>query len=225
MFITFEGIDYSGKSTQAKLLYEYLKSNKIKVLLVREPGGTKISEKIREILLNRDHLEMIPITEFFLFSASRAQLVSEVIKPKLKQGIAVICDRYYDSSSAYQGYGGKVNVKKIFEVNDFAASGLAPDLTFLIDISPKIAFARALEKHTLDRIENKQLSFYNNVRKGFKNIADKNKKRFVVIDGSKTIEEIFEEVVRIVTPKLSFPPRIPSEPGKQVRGKLRRESD
>lgn len=202
MFISFEGIDYSGKSTQAKLLYEYLQSKKIKSLLVREPGGTKISEKIREILLNREHLEMLPLTEFFLFSASRSQLVNEVIKPNLKRGVVVICDRYYDSSSAYQGYGGKLNVKKIFDVNDFATSGLVPDLTFFIDIPPKKAFTRALEKHTLDRIENKQLSFYNRVRKGFKEIANKNKKRFVVINGSKTVEEISEEVVRIADKKI-----------------------
>ncbi len=122
MFITFEGIDYSGKSTQARLLHEYFRKIKVKSILVREPGGTKISEKIREILLNREHLEMLPLTEFFLFSASRAQLVNEVIKPNLKRGITVICDRYYDSSSAYQGFGGGVDVKKIFDVNDFATA-------------------------------------------------------------------------------------------------------
>lgn len=199
MFITFEGIDYSGKSTQAKLLHEYFRKNKVKSILVREPGGTKISEKIREILLNREHLEMLPLTEFFLFSASRTQLVNEVIKPNLKRGVAVICDRYYDSSSAYQGYGGKVDVKKIFEVNDFAASGLVPDLTFLIDISPQKAFARAIEKHSLDRMESKKLSFYKRVQKGFGEIAKKNKKRFAVIDGNRTVEEIHESVVKTVS--------------------------
>ena len=198
MFITFEGIDYSGKSTQAKLLHEYLQSQGIKSMLVREPGGTKISEKIREILLNREHLEMLPLTEFFLFSASRSQLVNEVIKPNLKRGIVVICDRYYDSSSAYQGYGGKLDVKKIFSINDFAASGLKPDLTFFIDIPPKKAFARAVEKHTFDRIENKQISFYNRVRKGFKDIAIKNKKRFVVINGMNPVEEIHSKIVKII---------------------------
>lgn len=199
MFISFEGIDYSGKSTQAMLLFKYLQSKKIKSLLVREPGGTKISEKIREILLNREHLEMLPLTEFFLFSASRAQLVNEVIKPNLKRGIIVICDRYYDSSSAYQGYGGKLDVKKIFEVNDFATTGLKPDHTFFIDIPPKKAFARALEKHTLDRIENKQVSFYNRVRKGFIEIANKDKKRFIVIDGNKSIEEIHATVIQFIS--------------------------
>jgi dTMP kinase len=198
MFITFEGIDYSGKSTQAKLLHEYFRKNKLKSILVREPGGTKISEKIREILLNREHLEMLPITEFFLFSASRSQLVNEVIKPNLKRGVIVICDRYYDSSSAYQGYGGKLDVKKVFEVNDFASSGLVPDITFLIDISPRKAFARAAEKHKFDRIENKKLSFYKRVHDGFRKIASKNKKRFVVLDGNKSIEEVHKSIVKIV---------------------------
>jgi dTMP kinase len=201
MFITFEGIDYSGKSTQANLLHEYFRKNKVKSILVREPGGTKISEKIREILLNREHLEMLPITEFFLFSASRAQLVNEVIKPNLKRGVIVICDRSYDSSCAYQGYGGKLDVKKVFEINDFATTDLVPDITFLIDISPGKAFARAIERHKFDRIEIKKLSFYKRVHDGFKKIAAKNKKRFVVLDGSKSVDVIHEI---IITKTLSF---------------------
>jgi dTMP kinase len=211
MFITFEGIDYSGKSTQAKLLHEYFTKNRVKSILVREPGGTKISEKIREILLNREHLEMLPLTEYFLFSASRAQLVNEVIIPNLNRGVVVICDRYYDSSSAYQGFGGRVDVKKIFDVNDFATSALKPDLTFLIDISPKKAFERAAEKHTLDRMESKKLSFYNRVKNGFLEIARKNKKRFVVIDGTKPVEEIHGTIINVVIRKLSFPRRRESD--------------
>ena len=166
MFITFEGIDFSGKSTQARLLHEYFKSKKIKSILIREPGGTKISEKIRNILLDREHLEMIPLTEFLLFSASRAQLVNEIIKPNIKKGVTVIADRYYDSSSAYQGFGGNVDIKKIFEVNDFATGGLTPDITFFIDISPAIAFKRSIQRgNTKDRMENKNISFYNKVYK------------------------------------------------------------
>lgn len=202
MFITFEGIDYSGKSTQAKLLHGYFRKNKIKSILVREPGGTKISEKIRKILLNREHLEMLPLTEFFLFSASRSQLVNEVIKPNLKRGVVVICDRYYDSSSAYQGYGGKLDVKRVFEVNDFATSGLVPDITFFINIPPQMAFARTVKKHKFDRIENKKLSFYKRVHNGFEEIAAKNKKRFVMIDGGKTVREIHSRIVQIVNKKL-----------------------
>ena len=197
MFITFEGIDYSGKSTQAKLLYEYLKSKKIKVVLLREPGGTKISEKIREIILNRDHLEMTPVTEFLLFSSARVQLVNEIILPYLKKNYVVICDRYYDSSSAYQGYGGKLDINSINRINDFVTGGLKPDITFLIDLAPKPAFERQQAiKKSKDRMENKNLSFFNRVYKGYKTIAAGNKKRFVVIDGKKSIEEIHKIVIK-----------------------------
>src|SRR5437762_4292565 len=196
MFITFEGLDFSGKTTQSKLLHEYLQAKKIKSILLREPGGTKISEKIRNILLDRENPEMIPLTEFLLFSSSRAQLVSQVIKPNLKRKVVVICDRYYDSSEAYQGYGGKVSIKSIETVNDFAAGGLKPDITFFIDISPSEAFKRTESRGNIkDRMENKEFSFYNRVYKGFKAIADKNKKRFVVINGRKSIKEIHSLIV------------------------------
>lgn len=203
MFITFEGIDYSGKSTQAKLLYEYFKSKKIKSIFVREPGGTLISEKIREILLHRKHLEMLPITEFFLFSASRAQLVNEVIKPNLKNIVVVICDRYYDSSTAYQGFGGKLDVKKINGVNDFAASYLEPDITFLLNITPGIAFRRAKKQgKKKDRMESKDRLFYSRVYEGFKTIANKNKNRIVLINGRKSVKNIHQEIIKIVSKKL-----------------------
>jgi dTMP kinase len=202
MFITFEGIDYSGKSTQAKLLHEYFKSKKIKSIFVREPGGTLISEKIREILLHRKHLEMLPITEFFLFSASRAQLVNEVIKPNLKNKVVVICDRYFDSSTAYQGFGGKLDVKKINEVNDFAANYLEPDITFLLNITPGIAFRRAKKRgEKKDRMESKDRLFYSRVYEGFKTIANKNKKRIVLINGRKSVKNIHEEIIKIVNKK------------------------
>jgi len=205
MFITFEGLDFSGKSTQAKLLYEYLQSKKVKSVLLREPGGTKISEKIRNILLDRENLEMIPLTEFLLFSSSRAQLVSQVIAPNLKKKVVVICDRYYDSSEAYQGFGGKVGIKSIETVNNFATGGLKPDITFFIDISPAEAFKRTGSRGNVkDRMENKELSFYTRVYKGFKAIAGKNKKRFVVIDGRKSIEEIHTSIVITVKKKIKI---------------------
>lgn len=203
MFITFEGLDFSGKSTQAKLLHEYFLSHKKKSILLREPGGTKISEKIREILLDREHLEMLPLTEFFLFSASRNQLVNQLIKPHLKKKYIVICDRYYDSSSAYQGYGGKLDMRKVDMVNEFATGGLVPDISFLIDLKPKDAFLRAQNgKNIKDRIENKKLSYYMKVYKGFHEIANKNSKRFVIIDGSKSIEAIHSEITHKVYKKL-----------------------
>lgn len=199
MFITFEGLDFSGKSTQAKMLHEYLKSKKISSVLLREPGGTTISEKVREIILDREHIEMTPLTEFMLFSASRSQLVSQVIKPHLKKGFVVICDRYYDSSTAYQSYGGKMELKQVLEVNDIATGGLKPDMTILIDIAPKAAFSRAnLRGNAKDRMENKNLAYYNKVYKGFKDIANRNKKRFVVIKGSLTISEIHNSIIEKV---------------------------
>ena len=205
MFITFEGLDFSGKSTQAKLLHEYLASKSIKSILLREPGGTKISEKIREIILNPEHLEMTPLTEFMLFSASRSQLVSEVIKPHLKNGYVVICDRYYDSSAAYQSYGGKLELKQVLKVNEIATGNLKPDLTFLIDISPEEAFSRLAGRgDAKDRMENKDLKFYNKVHKGFKKIANKNKKRFVVIKGTLTIELIRSKILKTVNKKLKI---------------------
>jgi dTMP kinase len=203
MFITFEGLDFSGKSTQAKLLHEHFLSEKKKSILLREPGGTKISEKIRKILLDREHLEMLPLTEFFLFSASRNQLVNQLIRPHLKKRFIVICDRYYDSSSAYQGFGGNLEMKKVDMVNEFATGGLVPDISFLIDIKPKDAFARAQNGNSVkDRIENKKLSYYKKVYEGFQKIANKNKKRFVVIDGTKSIEAIHAEIITKVYKKL-----------------------
>jgi dTMP kinase len=197
MFITFEGIDYSGKTTQAKLLHQYFDSIDKKSVLLREPGGTAISEKIREILLDKVHTEMFPLTEFLLFSAARAQLVKQLILPYLKKGTIVICDRYYDSSTAYQGYGGKLDVKKVVYVNDFATGGLHPDITFLIDLYPKKAFERAmLMNKSIDRMESKKLSFYDSVRKGFRELADKNRKRFVLINGSLPVNEIHNKILK-----------------------------
>jgi dTMP kinase len=202
MFITFEGIDNSGKTTQARMLYNYFKRKGVNSLLIREPGGTKISERIRKILLDREHLEMIPLTEFLLFSASRTQLVSEVIKPNLKKNTYVICDRYYDSSTSYQGYGGRLNLKLIKEVNDFATGYLKPDITFLINIPPKTALARQRKRgKKLDRIESKKLAFYNKVYRGFLNIARKEPRRFIIIDGNKGKPQIHGEIVQVLNQK------------------------
>lgn len=205
MFITFEGLDFSGKSTQAKLLHDYLRKRKIKSVLLREPGGTRISEKIRAILLDKEHLEMTPLTEFLLFSASRAQLVSEVIKPALIKRAVVICDRYYDSSSAYQAFGGKINAKKINLVNDFATGSLIPDITFFIDISPKNAFKRSVKRGNVkDRMENKNPAFYTRVYNGFKKIAKQNKKRFVVLNGNSSIEDLHAHIINYVNKKIKL---------------------
>lgn len=203
MFITFEGIDLCGKSTQAKLLLEYLQSKKKKVIYVREPGGTKISEKIRHLLLDKDHAEMEYVTEFLLFSASRYQLTNEVIVPHLKKNYIVICDRYFDSSTAYQGFGGKIDVKDIAQVNRIATSGLKPDMTFLLHITPEESFKRKkLMNKAGDRIEEKTLTYYKKVVNGYMQIAKANKKRYKVIDGKKNVNDIHTFIVNTITSEM-----------------------
>jgi len=199
MFITFEGIDLSGKSTQIRLLENYFKQKGKKVITVREPGGTLISEKIRNILLDKKHLKMEFLTEFLLFSSSRSQLVSEVIVPHLKKNFIVLCDRYFDSSTAYQGYGGGIDLKVIKSINRIATGGLIPDKTFLIDISIDESLKRKKSAgKSSDRIEQKEIKYYRKVLKGYMTIANENRKRFKVIDGKKNINEIQKEIIQTV---------------------------
>lgn len=199
MFITFEGIDLSGKSTQIRLLKNYLDKKKKKTILVREPGGTEISEKIREILLDKKHYRMEDLTEFLLFSSSRQQLTQEVILPHLKKKFYVLSDRYYDSSTAYQGYGGMIDLRIINSINRIASSGTTPDLTFLINISIEECIRRKkLINKTEDRIEQKKISYYKKVINGYLRIAQNNKRRFVVIDGTGSIDGIHEQIISTI---------------------------
>ena len=195
MFITFEGIDLSGKSTQAKLLYARLKKKNKKVILVREPGGTVISEKIRNILLDKKNINMPALTEFLLFSASRHQLTEEIIRPHLKKGYYVICDRYFDSSTAYQGYGGKVKPVIINRINKIVTNNLIPDISFLIDVSLEETIKRRkILKKEHDRMEAKTRIYYKKVISGYRTIARINSGRYEVINGNKSIEEIHNEI-------------------------------
>ncbi|CUT01312.1 dTMP kinase [Candidatus Kryptobacter tengchongensis] len=204
MFITFEGLDLCGKTTQAEILIQKLKNSGFDITFVREPGGTRISELIRNILLDSQNKEMDPITELFLFSASRAQLVREVIIPSLNSGKIVICDRFYDSTLAYQGYGRGIEIEKIKIINELASSGLVPDLTFLIDIPVEEIYRRRKEKYgDLDRMENSGLEFYKRVKHGYLEIA-KSSDRFIIIDGMKKIDEISEQIWYIVFEKLKM---------------------
>jgi dTMP kinase len=196
MFITFEGIDLSGKSTQIKLLKQYFENKKKKVISVREPGGTEISEKIRDILLDKNNHKMEDLTEFLLFSASRQQLTNEIIIPHLKKNFIVLCDRYYDSSAAYQGYGGKIDLKIINSINKIASSGLIPHKTFLINISIEESLKRKkLMNKSSDRIEQKKISYYKKVINGYLEISKNDKRRFIVINGSGSVQEIHDEIV------------------------------
>ena len=199
MFITFEGIDLCGKSTQIKLLYDYFVKIKKKVVLVREPGGTLISEKIREILLDKKNSKMKYLTEFLLFSASRHQLTEEIIKPLLKKKYIVLCDRYYDSSTAYQGYGGKIDLEIINKINKIATNNLIPDLSFLIDINyDENIKRRKISGKSHDRIEQKEKNYYKKVISGYKAIAKLNPKRFRILDGKDNIETLHKEILKII---------------------------
>lgn len=196
MLISFEGIDFCGKSTQIDLLKDYLIEQGKKVEIIREPGGTALSEKIRTILLDNKNEKMLMETELFLFSASRAQLVREKIRPYLEKGFYVISDRFHDSSTAYQGYGRGIPVDVIDGVHKLAIRDTVPDITFFIDIPVGIANERKKKKSKgkLDRIELADMEFYTRVRNGYLEIA-KNESRFKVIDGTQSIQNIHNHII------------------------------
>lgn len=199
MFISFEGIDFCGKSTQISLLKDFLEKEGKEVKVIREPGGTDISEKIREVLLDVENKNMKMETEILLFSASRSQLVREKIRPYLQQGFYVISDRFHDSSTAYQGYGRGIPVEIIENIHKLAVGETVPDLTFFIDVPVEVAAERRAEvkKEKLDRIENSEIDFYKAVRKGYQEIAKK-EKRFKTIDGTLTKEKIHHQVIEMI---------------------------
>lgn len=199
MFISFEGIDFCGKSTQIKLLKEYLERKNIVVEILREPGGTEISEQVRTILLSKKNNLMTLETEVLLFAASRAQLVREKLIPLLKSGTYVISDRFHDSTTAYQGYGRGIPLNIIDNIHKVSVGNTLPDLTFLIDISLDEVESRKLKVSSseLDRIEISDRIFFEKVRDGYLEIA-KSDKRFVVIDGLQDVKLIHEKIVAII---------------------------
>lgn len=195
MFISFEGIDCCGKTTQVARLIERLQSLGHRVLLLREPGGTTISEKIREILLDKRNLKMTQISELLLFSASRSQLVNEVIKPALQQRSIVICDRYVDSTTAYQGYGRGLPLGAVKTINRVATMDVMPALTFFIDITVKeMHERRQASRQEADRMEMGSEEFFHRVREGYHAIALEEPGRFAVINGQRTVDAVHEEI-------------------------------
>jgi dTMP kinase len=199
MFLTLEGIDFSGKSTQAKMLVDAL-SRERAVCFLREPGGTPISERIRSILLDKKNLDLTDRAELLLFSASRAQLVAGVIRPALANGEIVICDRYYDSTTAYQGAGRGLPMDAVRAINTFATGGLAPDLTLFIDIPvDEIERRRAAAGKGFDRMEAAGREFFGRVRDGYIALAAAEPHRFVRIDGTAAPEAVHECVMTAVT--------------------------
>ena len=204
MFITFEGLDFSGKSTQAEILVEKLKKNHPVVYFLREPGGTGISERIRDILLDKKNLAMSDAAELLLFSAARAQLVREVIVPALQRGEIVVCDRYYDSTTAYQGYGRGIDLTAVRNINRLATGGHDPDITFFVDI-PVDEIERRKRKAGMafDRMESSGREFYERVRRGYREIARQESHRFITINGMASVEEIAQDIWQVVEKKLT----------------------
>lgn len=195
LFITFEGADGCGKTTQIKLLDEYLRAKGYQTLLTREPGSKGLGEKLREILLNYDG-EVSPVAESFLFLADRAQHIDCIIKPALKKGIIVLCDRHTDSTLAYQGYGRGLDLEEIRKLNKIATSGLTPDLTIVLDVDIETSQARVgTEK---DRMESAGIEFFQRVRNGFLEIAKQEPERVKVINSADSIENIHKTVVELV---------------------------
>ncbi len=204
MLITFEGLDFSGKTTQANLLVNRLKEVDKPVVFIREPGGTSISEKIRGILLDKQYARMNQITELFLFSASRAQLVSEVIRPALQAGKVVICDRFYDSTTAYQGHGRGLHLQGIETINKIATFGTTPTLTVLVEIEiSEILRRQKAAGVSSDRMEALGKDFFAKVRDGYRRIAETEPKRFLVVNGMYTVEEIHNEIWTAVQQRLA----------------------
>ena len=195
MFITFEGADGCGKTTQIKLIDEYLRSKGYKTLLTREPGSKGLGEKIREILLNYNG-EVSSRCESFLFLADRAQHVDCIIKPALQEGTIVLCDRHTDSTVAYQGYGRGLDIEEIKKLNALATGGLKPDLTIVFDVDIETSQARVGKNK--DRMESAGVEFFKKVREGFLEIAKKEPGRVKVINSSDTIENIHKKVVELI---------------------------
>ena len=178
-FITFEGSEGCGKSTQSRMLYEYLKRKRRRVIYLREPGATKVSEKIRSILLDAKNDAMLPVCEMLLYMAARAQIVGEIIKPKLKEGFIVLCDRFLDSTIAYQGYGLGMDIGFIKRVGRFATFGIKPDLTILLNLPvDKGLYHRRLSQ---DRIEKRPLAYHQKVRRGYLSLASKEGARIKIV--------------------------------------------
>lgn len=195
-FISFEGIDGCGKTTQIKFLEEYLLKQGYNILVLREPGGTKVGEKVRDILLDKNNF-ISPVTEMLLYASSRAQLVEEKILPALEKGQIVILDRFVDSSYVYQGYARGLGIEKVKLVNEIATMGILPDVTIYIDITPEEAMKRR-GKREADRLEKESWEFHKKVREGYIKLVKEFPKRFVFIDGMQELMKVHQHIIDVV---------------------------
>ena len=205
MFITFEGPDGSGKSTIIRKVYEKLINDGFDIVLTREPGGTPIAEKIRDIILDNSNVALDARTEALLYAASRRQHLVEKIWPALKEGKIVLCDRFLDSSLAYQGGGRNLGVQNVLNINLFATENTYPDLTLFFDIDPELGLKRVSQdkKRVADRLDNENENFHEKVYSTFKEIVNTNSQRIITIDASKSIKEVTECAYRTIKEKLN----------------------
>lgn len=209
MFITFEGIEGCGKSTQAKRLVNRLRELAVPLVFTLEPGGTSVGQKIRRILLDSRNQHLSPLTELLLYAADRAQHVEEVIKPALEQEKWVLCDRFFDATTVYQGYARGLDMKLIVTLNEKASPGIRPDITFLIDCAVEIGLERALKRNRIqfqegqDRFEREKKDFHEAVREGYLTVAMEDRERFVVVDGTLKEDELEEIIFKHVEPFIS----------------------
>lgn len=207
MFITFEGVEGCGKTVQARLLAEHLRQMGLPVVLTREPGGTAIGDQIRAVLHDTANTAMLPISEILLYSAARAQIVGELIRPALAAGQVVVCDRYADSTLAYQGYGRGLSLDVLRYITAFATGGLIPDLTLLLDVDVEAGLRRKhaafrAQRDELNRMDQQTVDFYTRVRDGYKALVAQEPNRWVVIDASRDIDAIQDEIRSVVGPRL-----------------------
>lgn len=194
-FITIEGGEGSGKTTLIKLLMEDLKKNNIDAIQTREPGGSKIAEEIRDVILNVENTKMDYMTEALLYAASRRQHLEEIVKPAIEEGKLVICDRYIDSSLAYQGHARNLGIENVYNINMYATDGFLPDLTVLIDIPPEVGLGRIRKNmRNVDRLDLEKMSFHHLVREGYLKVANMFPNRIVIINGDRSIEEVYADI-------------------------------
>jgi len=206
LFITLEGPDGGGKSSQAQGLAEYLRAENIEVLLTREPGGSPIGDQIRNVIMELENTDMDARTEFLLFSASRAQHIAEVIRPNLENGLTVISDRFFDSSLAYQGYGQRLPLDTLKAITNFATSGLAPDLTLLLDLPVEEGLRRREAAGNWNRMDAYDIDFHRRVRRGYLELAAETPERWVILNAEQSFDALQDEIRHAVMARLKPEP-------------------